>query len=117
MHYSIGNNLNLAHIVAGKHQWLTVIVTKVFQDACLAEPMMFKVEVDEDDDKEEHPEQCTASERYVHMCTLNLCSCGGICRYLSAMMKDPKSGYVLCTETINATNRKVVLPLCIWYYT
>jgi hypothetical protein len=108
--------LNIAHIVAGKDLWLTVIVTKVFQDACLAESMMFKVEP-EDDDTDEHPEQCTERERYVHMCTLNMCSCGGICRYLSAMMKEPKSGYVLCTETITATNRKVVLPLSIWYYT
>jgi hypothetical protein len=75
VHYSIVNNLNVAHIVAGKDQWLTVIVTKVFQDALIAEPMMFKVEIDEDDVNEEHAGQCTERERYVHMCTLNLCSC------------------------------------------
>jgi hypothetical protein len=112
VHYIIVNNLNLAHIVAGKDLWLTVIVRKVFQDACLPESMMFKVEVNESDADDEYPEHCTEPERYVHMCTLNLCSCGGIRRYLSAMMKDPKAGYVLCTETITV-GKKVVLPLCI----
>ena len=90
MHYRIVNNLNLAHIVAGKDLWLTVIVTKVFQDACLGEAMMFQIETQEDNTDDEHPEQCLERERYVRMCTLNLCSCGGYLQVLIADDEEPQ---------------------------